>query len=43
MTASVYDTYQVWRATSPYLAPGAGGTTKVYEGKKFSFIDCQAA
>jgi hypothetical protein len=37
--ASPYNSYQLWRGTTPYFSPGAGGTTKVYEGKAFSFVD----
>lgn len=36
---SPFNTYQLWRSTSPYFTPGGGGTTKVYDGKAFSFLD----
>ncbi len=36
---SPFNTYQVWRSLSPYFTPGGGGTTQVYSGKAFSFLD----
>lgn len=36
---SPFNTYQVWRSLSPYFTPGGGGTTQVYTGKAFSFLD----
>ena len=32
-TASMYDSYELWRSTSPYVAPGAGDSIKVYGGR----------
>lgn len=36
---SAYNSYELWRSTSPYFVPGAPGTTKVYTGKAFSYVD----
>ncbi len=36
---SQYDSYELWRATSPYVAAGGPGSTKVYSGKAWSFVD----
>ena len=36
---SPFNTYQVWRSLSPYFTPGGGGTTQVFNGKAFSFLD----
>lgn len=36
---SPFNTYQLWRSTSPYFTPGGSGTTKIYDGKAFSFLD----
>lgn len=36
---SPFNTYQVWRSTSPYFTPGGSGTGQVYDGKAFSFLD----
>lgn len=37
--ASPYDGYELWRSATPYFAPGGPGTTQVYGGSRFSFID----
>lgn len=36
---SPFNTYQVWRSLSPYFTPGGGGTTQLYDGKAFSYLD----
>ena len=35
----MHDSYELWRATSPYVAPGEGDSTKIYSGKAWSFVD----
>lgn len=36
---SPYNTYELWRSTTPYFTPGGSGTSQVYDGKAFSFLD----
>jgi uncharacterized repeat protein (TIGR01451 family) len=36
---SMFDSFELWRSTSPYVVPTAPGSTKVFEGKTMSFID----
>lgn len=35
---SPYDSYELWRSTTPYFTPGISGT-QVYAGKAFSTVD----
>lgn len=35
---STYNSYELWRSTSPYFTPGISGT-QVYAGKAFSYVD----
>lgn len=36
---SPFNSYQLWRSTTPFFTPGAPGTTMIYEGKKFRYLD----
>lgn len=37
--ADMHNSYELWRSTSPYVAPGAGGSVKVFSGDASSFVD----
>jgi uncharacterized repeat protein (TIGR01451 family) len=39
---SMHDSYELWRSTSPFVAPGGPGSTLVYSGKASSFVDLPA-
>jgi uncharacterized repeat protein (TIGR01451 family) len=40
---SVFDSFELWRSTSPYVGPTQPGSIKVFEGKTMSFIDMATA